>query len=212
MTRRLAALACALLLVTAGCAGLGGQDGGTTTAPTETTPETTEATTASAERLAPGVTAAGVANARALADAHRDALAGHPFVRESTRLRVADSESAYRNQTLQHLNAYLWRLKTTRIGMEGSSFGVRNGTYDLYADNNRALWRLTDADSGNETYGVRSVTADGEQVAIPSAQVFEDNLTPLYERSLVYTLAATADTVERLDDSPGAAELSGAAD
>jgi len=127
-------------------------------------------------------------------------------------LRVADSESAYRNQTLQHLNAYLWRLKTTRIGMEGSSFGVRNGTYDLYADNNRALWRLTDADSGNETYGVRSVTADGEQVAIPSAQVFEDNLTPLYERSLVYTLAATADTVERLDDSPGAAELSGAAD
>lgn len=52
---------------------------------------------------------------------------------------------------------------------------------------------------------------DGSQ-PIPADQVFEsNNYRSLYERSLVYSLAANADSVDALDDSEGAVELSGSA-
>lgn len=217
MTRRLVALGCVLLLllVTAGCAGIGGQNDQSTTAPTQTTAGTTDAPTATetatetAEQFAPGVTADGVEDARALADAHRDALAGDAFVKQSSRQQANEPTRAYLNQTLHHQNSSSWLLTTTRSRMDGV---IRNGTYQLYADGERALWQLDEADTENTSYGVRSITADGDQVVIPPDQVFENNLAPLYERGLVYTLAANADSVEALDGSGGAVELTGSGD
>jgi len=215
MTRRLAALACALLLVTAGCAGIGGPsdqttaDGETATATPATT--TTTTTTESAAQLAPGVTADGVVDARALADAHRNALEDASFVRQSAATRANESATSARNRTLAVENESVWRLTTTGEGVN-VALGVTNGTYDVYADGQRALWQLRNDTAGNTSYGVHSITAQGDQVVIPPAQVFENNLRGLYDRDLVYSLAANADDVEAVDDgSEAAVELSGGA-
>jgi len=224
VTRHRAALACVLLVATAGCAGGIGASGDqtattTTTAPTQTTAggETataTPATTAeSAAQLAPGVTAGGVVDARALADAHRNALEGASFVRQSAATRTNESATSARNQTFAVENESAWRLTTTGDGT-AVALGVTNGTYDLYADGQRALWQLRNdaAAAGNTSYGLRSLTAQGDQVVIPPAQVFENNLRGLYDRDLVYSLAANADGVEAVDDgSEAAVELSGSA-
>ena len=214
MTRRLAVLGCVLLLVTAGCAGISGQTDQTTTAPTETTTAetTTEATsTESAEQLAPGVTTAGVKDARALADAHHDVLEDGGVVRYTEATRANESATAAWNRTFAVENESVWRLTTTGEGV-GIALGVTNGTHDIYADGDRALWRLDDDATGNTTYGVRSITADGDQVVVPPDQVFETNdFQRFYDRGLVYSLAANADSVEALDGSEGAVELSGVA-
>jgi len=212
MTRTLAALACALLLVTAGCAGIGGQDDRTTTAPTQTTAETTDATTTeSAERLAPGVTADGVTDARTLADAHRDVLDAGGFVKESTASRTNESATTPRNRTFAVENESVWRLTTSGEGVS-VALDVTSGTYDTYADGSRVLWRLEDNGTGNTSYGVMSITADGDDLPVPPEQTLEqDNFQSLYERSVVYMLAANADSVETLDGDEGAVELSGSA-
>lgn len=213
MTRRLAALACVLLLVTAGCAGIGGQDDQTPTAETQTTDATTteQTTTESAEQFAPGVTADGVRDARALADAHRDALDGGAFVKHSTATRANESATTPRTQTFAVENESVWRLTTSGEGVS-VALGVTNGTYDVFADGQRALWSLENETAGNTAYGVMSITVDGDEKPVPPAQTFEqDNFQGLYERDLVYSLAANADSVELADGAEGVAELSGTA-
>lgn len=219
MTRRLAALGCVLLLlVTAGCAGIGGQNDQSTTAPTQTTTESTDAPTATetatetAEQFAPGVTADGVEDARALADAHRDALDGASVVKQSEATRRNESTTGTWNRTFAVENESVWRLTTTGEDV-GVALGVTNGSYDTYADGEYALWRLRNDTAGNTSYGVRSITIqDGDDQPIPPDQVFQtNNFRSLYERSLVYSLAANADSVEALDGSEGAVELSGVA-
>ncbi|SEW11404.1 hypothetical protein [Halobacterium jilantaiense] len=210
MTRRLTALACVLLVATAGCAGITAQDDATTTAPTQTTAETTAtATTESVEQLAPGVTTDGVEDARALADAHQSALRDGGFVKHSNATRTNESVIAARNQTFAVENESLWRLTTTGEGV-GVALGVTNGTYDTYADGSRVLWQLENDTAGNTSYGVMSITIDGDDQPVPPNQTFEqDTYQSLYERSHVYTLAANADSVEALDGGDGAVELSG---
>lgn len=211
MTRRLAALACALLLVTAGCAGIGGQNDATTTAPTQTTStEATDTTTTeSSEQLAPGVTAEGVEDARALADAHRAILEDAQFVKHEAVTRANESTTATWNRTFVVENESVWRLTTTGEGV-GVALDVTNGTQDIYADGERALWRLDDDATGNTSYGVRYVTVDDGVRVLPSEEVFETNdFQRFYDRGLVYTLAASADSVEALDADAGAVELSG---
>jgi hypothetical protein len=209
MTRRLAALGCVLLLllVTAGCAGIGGQNDQSTTAPTAT-----ETATGTAEQLAPGVTAEGVEDARALADAHLDALdASDGFVKQSAATRTNESTTGTWNRTFAVENESVWRLTTVGDG-ERVAFSVTNGTLDFYGDGEYAYWQLQNDTAGNTSYGVRSISVyDGSQ-PIPADQVFEsNNYRSLYERSLVYSLAANADSVDALDDSEGAVELSGSA-
>ena len=214
MTRRLAALGCVLLLVTAGCAGIGGQDGQTTTAPTQTTTEATdaaaEAATETAEQFAPGVTTEGVEDAKALADAHLDLLEDDAFVRRARTRMTNESTTATQNQTNQFTTDSLWRMSVSGESLP-VAFGVTNGTYGVYADSERVLWRLADDETGNVSFGVEQVTADGESVAIPPAQVFENQVRWIYNHGLVYTLAANADSVEVVDGSEAVAELSGSA-
>jgi len=216
MTRRLAALACVLLVATAGCAGIGGQDDTTTTAPTQTTAETAEATTAtatteSAEQLAPGVTTEGVEDARALADAHQSALRDGGFVKHSNATRTNESTTGTWNRTFAVENESTWRMTTVGDGVR-VAFGVTNGSFDLYADGEYALWQRVNDTAENTAYGVRSVTVDGDGQPIPADQVFESNdFERLYERSLVYSLASNVDSIEALDGSGAAVRLSGVA-
>jgi|AntRauMinimDraft_4_1070384.scaffolds.fasta_scaffold00015_41 hypothetical protein len=208
MTRRLAALGCVLLLATAGCAGIGGSDDTTT----ETVSDTAETYTASEppEQLAPGVTAAGVEDARALADAHRGALEGDQFVRRARTRMTNESATATQTQTQQFTTDSLWRL-TVSGEQSPVAFGVTNGTYGVYADSERVLWRLVDDETGNTSYGVEQVTADGESVTIPPAQVFENQVRWIYNHGLVYSLAANADSAEAVDGTEAVVELSGTA-
>jgi hypothetical protein len=214
MTRRFAALGCVLLLVTAGCAGIGGQ---TTTAPPQTTADTTESTTTkatpkteSAEQLAPGVTAGDVEDPEALADAHRDAL-DSGFVKQTTAGWTNESTTRTWNQTFAVENESVWQLTTTGEN-EPIAFDVTNGTLDSYAGGEYALWQLRNDTAGNTTYGVRSITVDGARLPIPPDQFFENNnYQILYERGLVYSLASNVDSVDALDGSEGAIELSGTA-
>jgi len=217
MTRRLAALACALLLVTAGCAGLGGSNDGSTTAPTQTTadtPETAEPTTTteSVDQLAPGVTSDGVEDARALADAHFDAVDAGGFVTEFAASKTNESTTGTWNRTFAVENESVWRMTT--VGENRVvAFDVTNGSMDFYADGEYALWQLYDAETRNTSYGVRSITIqDGDDQPIPPDQVFgTNNYRRLYERGLVYSLASNVDSVEALDGSEDAVELSGTA-
>ncbi|MDH5020558.1 hypothetical protein [Halobacterium rubrum] len=212
MTRRVAALACALLLVTAGCAGIGGSDDQPTTAPTQTTAETTEATTTeTAEQLAPGVTADGVEDPRALADAHRDALEGDAFVRRAGTRLTNESTTRTRNTTQQFTTDSLWRSTVSGEGVP-VAFSVTNGSYDLYADGERVLWQRENDTAGNTSYGVISVTIRGDEQPVPPNQVFENNnFQRFYGHSLVYSLVANADSVEAVDDKAAAVGLSGTA-
>ena len=216
MTRRLTALVCVFLVATAGCAGITGQEDATTTTPTQTTAETTEATTAtptteSAEQLAPGVTTEGVEDARALADAHQSALRDGGFVKHLNATRTNGSAIAAQNQRFAVENESLWRLTTTGEGV-GVALGVTNGTYDTYADSSRVLWQLENETAESTSYGVMSITIDGDDQSVPPNQTFEqDTYQSLYERSLVYTLAANANSVEALDGSGAAVRLSGVA-
>ena len=216
MTRTLAALACALLVVTAGCAGLGGQADQTTAAPAQTTADaaTTTApstTTESAEQLAPGVTTAGVEDARALADAHRDAL-GDGFREESTTTRTNESTTGTWNRTFAVENESLWRLTTTGENTP-VALDVTNGSIDQYADGEHVLWQRVNDTAANTSYGVRSVSIqDGDDQPVPPDQVFEsNNYRSPYERSLVYSLASNVDSVEALGGGEGVVELSGTA-
>ena len=217
MTRTLAALACALLLTTAGCAGLDGSNAGTETVPMQTTVDATEVsttatsytTTESAEQLAPGVTETAVVNARALADAHRDAL-GAGFVKYSAATRENESTTAIWTRTFGFENESVWRLTTTGENTP-VALDVTNGTMDQYGGGEYVLWRLDDADTGNTSYGVRSITIDGDGQPIPADKVFKNNYQSLYEHSLIYSLASNADSVKALDASEGAVELSGTA-
>ncbi|MFC3477512.1 hypothetical protein [Halobacterium litoreum] len=198
-----AAVACALLVVSAGCAGLVGSDGGTTTdatttEPSPTTETTSEPTETSAERLAPGLTRDGVVDAAALADAHRDAVRNHSFTRQSRVERTNDSATVSRESTMVAASESHWRWRVTTDGTP-LALGTSNGTFVQYADGEQVVWRLESPARENATYGVRSISVDGGSEPIPPAQVFP---SALYERDLVYSLFGNADvTVERANES-----------
>jgi hypothetical protein len=210
MKRRqpLVALACVLLVVTAGCSGLTGPSDGpatdtTTATPTETTTQQ-PTTTDSPEQLAPGVTTEGVQSALALADAHLDAVRNHSFVKHQRFERANDSGTAFRDTTFQYASESRWRQTATGDGM-GVALGLENGTFDRYADGDQVLWQL---ETGTEQrYGFHSTTAEGQVIPVPGENVFREGT---YERSLVYSLASRADSVERREG--GGAVLSGTAD
>ncbi|SEW11417.1 hypothetical protein [Halobacterium jilantaiense] len=214
MTRRFAALACVLLVATAGCAGITGQDDATTTAPTQTTAETTEATTAtatteSAEQLAPGVTADGVEDARVLADAHLATVRNQSLVTYDRVRRTTASGTAFRNASLAMTNESHWQYNVSSDGMQvGPMFGAE--AFETYADSERMLWR-TENESTVE-YGAYTFRAEDETVVVPPAQVFERSYRGQYGRDLVYTLASRADAVEVPEDDESAVRLSGGAD
>lgn len=216
MTRRFAALGCALLLlfVTAGCVGIGGQGDQTTTAtPTQTTTDTTEATTTAttetADRLAPGVTTGGVEDARVLADAHRDTVENQSFVTTDRVRRTNASGTGTRNASLAMTDESHWQYSVSTDGMQVASvFDAES--FQTYADGARMLWRTENGSAVQ--YGVYQFYGENQTVIVPPDQVFERNYQGLYARDLVYTLAANADAVEVQDSDEGAAELSGSAD
>lgn len=210
MKRRqpLVALACVLLVVTAGCSGLTGSGDGpatdtTTAAPTETTTQQ-PTTTDTPEQLAPGVTTEGVQSALELADAHLDAVRHHSFVKHERFERANDSGTAFRDTTFQYASESRWRQTIT--GDERKvALGLENGTFDRYASGDQVLWAL---DNGtDQRYGFHSDEVDGEVIPVPGENVFREGT---YERSLVYALASRADSVERREG--GGAVLSGSVD
>lgn len=190
------ALLCVLLVAASGCSALS-TDGGTTTEPTEA-PTTTQSTTVTTEttaepdQLAPGVTTAGVTDPLALANAHREQLRGEMWVGTWSSKRTNESTTVTRQTTVQYHNESHWRWNRSATG-QPVALGVSNGSLVQYADGERVLWRLDALGSGdreNVTYGVRWVSAD-ETVPTPPERVFSESL---YQRSLVYSLLANANT------------------
>lgn len=202
--RLVVALACALLAVSAGCAGLTGSDGGLATDATATATETTTGP----EQLAPGVTTEGVQNAQLLADAHLANVENQTFVTHDRVRRTNASGTAFRNATLAMTNESHWTYSVSTDGMSvGSVFAA--DVFETYADGERMLWRT---DNGSAVqYGVYSFQGETETVVVPPDQAFERSYHGLYQRDLVYTLAASADDVHVLDDSE-AVELAGSVD
>lgn len=200
----LAALLCALLVVSAGCATFTSDEAESTTpstaepatptaAPTATTESTDAGTTESAERLAPGLTSDGVTDALALANAHRDALTNGPFVRHSSVEESNGSTSAFQRSTLYYANESHWRQNVTADGLP-LALGATDGTFDQYADGERVLFRLQ-AD-GNVSYGVAfGMTGD----STPPSEALPEST---YARDLVYTLFANADVTVESEDGP----------
>ncbi|CQH57604.1 uncharacterized protein HHUB_2568 [Halobacterium hubeiense] len=195
----LTVLVCALLVASAGCAGVLGGDQTTDSATTQrpTTDSPTE--TASAERLAPGVTTEEVTDALALVDAHRESLRSGSFVKHAGVEWTNSSENGSRRATFQYDDESHWNW--TRAGVD--TYGLTNGTLGLYADGERVLSVI--AGDGNASYGVRRVSDDAGAPPIPPAELFPSSV---YDRDLLYTLFGSDNvTVERGDDA--AARVSG---
>lgn len=197
------ALLCLLVVSSAGCAGLS-DDGsqatgmpGTTTSGAETTiAETTASTTAAPEQLAPGVTTDGVTDALALADAHRDTLEEHPFVKHARIEHEKATSTAIRQTTLQYADESHWRWNQTAEGRP-VALGVTNGTLVQYADGDEVRYVIRSSD--DVRYGVRNTSVqDGTTAALPPEDVLREYV---FARNVVYTLFAGSDvTVERGDD------------
>jgi hypothetical protein len=194
------ALLCALLVAASGCSALPTNDGPTTeTTEAPTTRATTESpttqsstTTSEPGQLAPGVTLSGVTDPLALANAHREQLRSEQWVGTWSSERTNESRTVTRQTTVQYASESNWRWNRSATG-QPVSLGITNGSLVQYADGERVLWRLDatgDATRENVTYGVRWVSAE-ERVPTPPAEVFPGTL---YERGLVYTLLANANT------------------
>jgi len=200
MSRRFAALACVLLVATAGCGGIGSQDRTTTTAPTQTA---TMTTTDAPEQLAPGVTAGGVQDPAALADAHLAAVENQTFVSHERIRRTNESGTGYRNATLSMANESVWRYTRTQTDAFPSTY--LGPKFDAYADGERMLYRI--ANETARTYGVYRYTTENETVVLPPDEVFERSYRQYYQRDFVYSLASRADEVAAVED--GAVGLTG---
>lgn len=213
----LLAAVCALLLVTAGCAtftsdeaesttnrpsdgstptsDLATVDAGTTTAPTADE-------TVGTEQLAPGLTTQGVTDAQALANAHRDALADGPFVKQFSIERSNASASAFRRTTLRYADDSHWSRTVTGEGMP-VAFGATNGILNVYADGERVLTRLQTGE--NVSYSV--LLGQDEGNPLPPSEALPESV---YARDLIYSVLSYGNlTVERGD---GVYRLSGTAE
>lgn len=164
-----------------------------TTTGGEPTPTETTATTDEPHQIAPGLTTEGVTDALALANAHREQLRAEMWVARDSYERTNATATVTRQTTVYYQNESRWRWNRTGDGLP-VALGVSNGTLVQYADGERVVWRLeargSDA-SGNVTYGLRHVEADGAQAPIPPDRVFSNSL---HARNLVYTLFANANT------------------
>lgn len=164
MTRQLAAVAVAVLLVTAGCSGLGGtapsadqptqdepNEPTTQPEPTETTTQTT--TTDSPQQLAPGVTSEGVTDPLALADAHANQLGENSFTASSSRTKRALNGSllARSTETLRYEKESHWLRLFQSSGPRPAIWGIERGQLEQYADGEYAYSRY-DRFDGNWSY------------------------------------------------------------
>jgi hypothetical protein len=179
------ALACALLVVSAGCAGLTGSGDGPTT---DATPPAAASTTERAEQLPPGVTGSGVENASALAAAHLANVENETFRSRNTIRRTNESGTAYRNATFSMTTESEWRYTRSQGDAFPSTYlGPR---FDAYADGERMLYRIE-----NETgvrYGVYQHHTDNGTTVPPADEVFEASYRQFYQRGFVYSLASRA--------------------
>lgn len=158
----LAALACVALVVTAGCAGFGGQPAGddvATPAPTgepattdgsaPTDPATTRATTdpgaeSASETVAPGVTTDGVSNLSVLADAHAAHLQNTSYTITSSFADHREDGRIYSltAKTLLFENERHWHQRMTAAGeKEVLTGGNPTGRSESYADGDRVYTR-----------------------------------------------------------------------
>jgi hypothetical protein len=147
------------------------------------------------------VTSDGVQDAVVLADAHLDAVRNHRFVKTERFERTNESGTAFRDTTFQYASESRWRWTSTSDG-RASVLGFGDGTFDRYADGNHVLWQF--ANETDRRYGFHSTRAEGEVVPEPGEYLFD---SATYERSLVYSLASRADSVDPREN--GGAVLSG---
>lgn len=203
----LVVLLCSLLVVSAGCATFTSNDAESTTPPTtepatttteppSTTGSTDNGTTDSADQLAPGLTTDGVTDAEALADAHRAALEGEPFVKHSSRERSNATASASKRTTFSYANDSYWYSTATSEGLPVEVHLI-NGTAEAYTDENVVLTRRqTD---GNVSYSV---------IEIAPSDLLSDGV---YSHTLVYALFLESNVT--IEDSSGAVtRVTGTAD
>lgn len=197
----LPAVLCALLVVSAGCATFTNNDETSTpeqptaeptataelTAQTATTESTDAGTTSTAEQLAPGLTADGVTDALALANAHRDVITGSAWTQRVSFERTNDTASTSRNTTLSYANSSHWRWHITSAG-DALPASVTEGTVDLYADGQRVVRKLrTD---GNVTHNVVRVSDAADAPPVPPAEVLPESV---FGRDALYALFGNAD-------------------
>ena len=217
--RLLVAAWCALLVVSAGCSGFPGGNASPTTEPVATEqpttgPSTTGAdpaatgdggTTRAAEQLAPGLTANGVTDALALANAHRDVLTNAPFVKHASIEREAANTSTFRRTTLRYANESHWLWNITANGMS-LALGTTNGTFVSYADGEKVVYMLRAG--GSVRYNVRRISMRADAPPVPPKQVLPESV---YARDLLYTLFGNADVT--VEDTQGPAyKLTGTAE
>lgn len=189
MDRSLLVVGVALLAVTAGCSGFGGQSATTATETTAADPATTQpTTTAEPTQTQPAIAAPGFNEGRlvdplALADAHKQSLSGSSFVREDERTTGGAGNATSLVRTYRVENATRW---TVEQHFDGVGFLGRDaGTVDMFADGDYVYFRL-DAD-GNVSYG-RLLNAWGEEpVSDPPPMMSER-----YARDYVYAVFTTA--------------------
>lgn len=156
MDRSLLVVAVALLAVTAGCGGFGGQSATTVEETTRDAATTEPATTAEPTQTQPAIAAPGFNQGRlvdplALADAHRQLLAGSPFARHSERVTREDGNTTAESTTLRVENESQWLVERAFDGVQ--FLNATDGSIQQYAEGDTVYYR-TDRANGNVTYGV----------------------------------------------------------
>jgi hypothetical protein len=188
MDRPLLVVAVALLAVTAGCSGFGGQSP-TTTADRTTDAKPQSTTTGEPTQTQPAVAAPGFEGERlvqplALADAHRQVLAGSSFTRRSERTTRDGGETASETTTLRVENESRWFAAQT---FDVAGFlNASDGFLQQYAAGDYAYYRF-DKGSGNVSYGAR-LNRWGEEVSAGAPPVMGQR----FARDYVYAAFTTA--------------------
>lgn len=198
MARSLLVAAVALLAVTAGCAGFGGQSTttsestGTTAAPATTTTEPTQSQPVIA---APGFNSGRLVDPLALADAHAGWLAGTSFEKSDERTTRSDGNTTHWATTLRVENESRWLAAQTFDGV--AVLDSTSGSVTQYADGDTVYFRIERTD-GNVSYGHR-VDVGGEESSPDSPRVFESR----HARDYVYAVFTTASWTTIVDQTSG---------
>jgi len=190
---------CVLVVFSAGCSGLlsgEGQPARTSTKPPTSTEQTTVVTTTdTAEQLAPGITTDGVSDALALANAHRENLYDHKFIKYAHIKRINATATVHKQTALYYANESHWLWNITTEGLPIAP-GISKGTFVQYADGESVLYILR-ADE-NVSYGVRKISSKLNAPPMPPKDVLDKST---YERSLVYTLFANSEVTVKESNS-----------
>ncbi|MXR22037.1 hypothetical protein [Halobacterium bonnevillei] len=199
MARSSLVVAIALLAVTAGCAGFGGQSTTTTDAP-ETTAEPTRQTTAEPTQTQPVIAAPGfnsgtLVDPLALADAHAGWLSGKSFAREDNQTTRTAGNTSWIATTIRVENASRW--ETRQAFSATHSYTDSGGEIHQYA-NATYVYSRAESGDGNVSYNVQP-----NGWADASSPNSHELLEERHARGYVYDVFTTASWTTIVDQTSG---------